>query len=305
MSNSALDQPLAPRTPYQQTVARIRREIAAVVVRQRAEDARQQRQQQRQQRAWLLVFLGAAGILLLGIFFAPGPPVQWKMYALAHGLCSQQHTIFLGDLMFPICARNVGIYSSFMLTLLMLWGLGRGRAGCQPPWPIGLVLIGFVALMGVDGVNSLFLDLNLPHLYTPRNDLRTLTGMGMGVTVGVAMLLMFNLALRKDVDEQQPVLQNWRELGGILGLNLLALVAIYGNLELFYWPLATLAFVGISGILYMLSLITCSLMLGYAGSVSRLTQLARPATLAIIPTALFMGSLASMRFWLEAQGLVL
>ena len=35
-------------------------------------------------------------------------------------------------------------------------------------------------------------DLFLPHLYVPRNDLRTLTGIGTGMALGVALLLILN-----------------------------------------------------------------------------------------------------------------
>lgn len=72
-------------------------------------------------------------------------------------------------------------------------------------------------------------------LYMPRNDLRTLTGMGMGITIGVVMLLMLNLALRADLDDQQPPLQHIGDLAAILLLNLLILAVIYANLDLFYW----------------------------------------------------------------------
>lgn len=257
------------------------------------------------ERPWLYAFLGFGGALLLGLLFTPGMPLEWKMYAVVHGICAQQHNIFLGNLQFPLCARNSGIYMSFLLTTAYIWLIGRRRAGRVPPWAISLALLGFVALMAVDGFNSLFVDLGLPTLYQPRNWLRTLTGMGMGVSVAVLMHLILTLTLRKDVDDRQPVLQNWRELGGILLVNLLVLAAIFGNLGLLFWPLAFIAFFGITGVLYLVCLLLISLVLGYEGSVTDLRQLARPATLAIFPTIIMLGLMSYGRFWLEAQGLIL
>lgn len=257
------------------------------------------------QRTWGMLFVAAAATLLVALLFTPGMPLQWKMYSVVHGICAQQHNIFLAGMQFPICARNTGIYSSFLITLVSLLLLGRMRAGGMPHWSLAGVLGLFVVLMGIDGFNSLFYDLSLPTLYTPRNDLRTLTGMGMGVSLGVVVLLIFSLSLRGDVDERQPVLRSWWELGGILLLNLLVLVAIYGNLDIFYWPLAFLAFFGITSVLYSVNVVLCALFMGYAARVTHLAQLARPATVAFVPTLLMLGAMAAFRFWLESQGLVL
>lgn len=254
---------------------------------------------------WGIIFIGVAGILLAALLFAPGLPLQWKMYAVVHGICAQEHNIFLAGMQFPICARNTGIYTSFLLTMGYCWLIGRGKAGRVPHWSLSTVLVLFVAIMGVDGFNSLFYDLGLPTLYTPRNDLRTLTGMGMGVSVGIAVLLMLNLALRADVDERLPPLRHVGDLALILLLNLLVHAAIYGNLEVLYWPLAFLAFTGITGMLYLVMLMMTAVAMGYAGKITDVRQLARPAVVAFLPTGLLLAGMGALRFWLEAQGLLL
>ncbi len=279
-----------------------------IMVRREQEQRQQiqtQQTQMRRERPWRYIFLGIMGTLLLALLFTPGLPLQWKMYAVVHGVCAQQHNIFVGDLQIPICARNSGIYISFLITMLYLWGIGRSCAGRIPPWSISAVLIAFVLIMGVDGFNSLFLDLGLPYLYTPQNELRTLTGMGMGVAVAVILLLILNTTLRQNVDDQQPLLKNWRELGGILLLDFVILVALYGNLELLYWPLAFLSFTGIISVLYLVNLLLASLFMGYEGRVTNLAQLAKPATIALLPTLVMLTALAGLRFWLEAQGLII
>lgn len=282
-----------------------RRQMAARREAEQIQQMQTQQTQTRRERPWRYIFLGIMGTLLLALLFTPGLPLQWKMYAVVHGVCAQQHNIFIGELQVPICARNSGIYISFLLTMIYFWVIGRGRAGRIPPWPISAVLIAFVVIMGIDGFNSLFLDLGLPYLYTPRNELRTLTGMGMGVAVATVMLLILNTTLRQNVDDQQPLLKNWRELGGVLLLDFLILVALYGNLELLYWPLAFLSFTGIISVLYLVSLLLVSLFMGYEGRVTHPAQLAKPATIALVPTLIMLAALSGLRFWLEAQGLII
>ncbi|MEI8167118.1 MAG: DUF2085 domain-containing protein [Chloroflexales bacterium] len=259
----------------------------------------------RVEQPWRWMFIGLFGVLLAALVFWPGAPLDWKLYAVVHGVCAQQHNITLGGAQFPICARNSGIYMSFLLTLGYLYAIGRGRAGGLPPWHLNAALVAFVVIMGVDGFNSLAVDLGQPHLYPPDNLLRTLTGMGLGVAIGVMLHLVLNKTLRKDVDDHQPILKHWWELLGILGLNALVLVAIYGNLSFMYWPLAFTAFFGITGVLYLVSLLLTSLVMGYEGRVTRLRQLARPAAVAFIPTLLILGLMAWLRFWLEGQGLMI
>jgi uncharacterized membrane protein len=259
----------------------------------------------RRETPWRWMFAGAGAMLLLALLFSPGLPLQWKMYAVVHGVCAQEHNILLGGLQFPLCARNSGIYMSFLLTLGYIYLIGRGRAGRIPPWPITIALIVFVAIMGVDGINSLFVDIHQPHLYTPDNLVRTLTGMGMGIAVAVLLHIVVNMTLRKDVDDSAPVLKNWAELLGIMAIDLLALAAIYGNLGIMFWPLAFAAFFGITGVLYMVSLLLTSLFMGYEGSITSLRQLARPATIAIIPTLIILGAMSYLRFWLESKGLII
>lgn len=257
------------------------------------------------ERPWRTIFAGAFAVLLVALLFWPGQPLEWKMYAVVHGVCAQQHNIFMGGLQFPLCARNSGIYLSFLLTMVYIYAIGRGRAGGLPHWTITAALLLFVAIMGVDGFNSLFVDIGRQPLYTPDNLLRTLTGMGMGISIAVMLHLVLVKTLRKDVDEGTPVLRSWWELLGIIAINMLALAAIYGNLSFMFWPLAFLAFFGITGVLYTVSLLLTALVMGYEGRVTKLSQLARPASVALIPTLLMLGAMSWLRFWLEGQGLII
>ena len=255
-------------------------------------------------RPWRAAFVGAVAVLLAALLFAPGASVDQKMLMVARGICAQEHRIELGGLVFPICARNTGIYASASITFLFLLLVGRRRAGAIPPLPIGAVLVTFVVVMAADGFNSMLVDLGMVPFYQPQNWLRTLTGLGMGVTLGCTMLLILNSALRGDVRYDQPVLGGWRELLAILAIDFLALAALYGNATWLYWPLAFLAWGGILGVMYGVNLMLVAVFTGYEGKVTRASQLARPATIALGTTLLLVLGLAALRMWLESRGLV-
>ena len=254
---------------------------------------------------WRYAFVGLAGALLLGLLAWPGMPVEWKMYAVVHGVCAQAHTVDLAGLRLPLCARNTGIYGGFLVTVLYLLALGRARAAKLPRWPITTVLVALVAIMAVDGFNSMLVDLFMPHLYTPRNELRTLTGMGMGVAVAVLIFLILNVSLRQNADHEQRVLGSWLELAGAVLINLLVLAALYGNLGFMFWPIAIVSWLGITGVLYAINVLLTALFMGYEGKVTRVGQLARPATVALVFTLIELGALSAVRFWLEAQGMLM
>jgi uncharacterized membrane protein len=277
--------------------------------------ARQQvatrRDQQREQvvntdgRAWRMAFASLLVALLLGLVLWPGAPLSWKMYAVVHGVCAQVHNVELGGAQLPRCARNTGIYASYLLTSVYLLLLGRARAARPPAWPISAVLGLLVVIMGVDGVNSMLRDMFLPHLYVPRNELRTLTGIGLGTALAVALLLILNLALRRDADHEQRVLANWRELAGALLLNLLLWVGIYGNVGITYWPIAIIAWTGIVGILFCVNVLIVAMLMRFENAVTRVGQLARPATIALVATLIELGLMSWARFALEGRGLII
>ncbi len=250
---------------------------------------------------WRTTWLAVLGSLMLALLALPGVPLQWRLYAIVHGLVAQQHNIFVGGMQLPLCARNLGIYSSFLVTIGYLWVRRRQHAGGFPPRPITITLLTLVLIMIVDGFNSMAATMGRVPLYPPYNVLRILTGIGMGMAIAVAFLAIFNQALRQNVQRRQRVVQNWDDMAVIVTLNLLIPIVIYADLGFMYWPLAFLAFVGIISEVYAMNVLLASLFMGYRRSITSLTQLARPATVAFLPTILLIGGLALLRFWWEAQ----
>ncbi len=284
-------------------------ELAQERIKQREELDESLREQLEEERfgalqPWRYAFIAMLTVLLVGLLFTPGFTLAEKMHIVLHGMCSQENDIILGGIEFPICARCSGIYISTVITMVYFILLGKGRAGRVAPLPIVGVMIFFVIALAIDGFHSMASGLGIWQLYEPRNEIRSMTGIGLGVGLAVLLLLMINTVLRNNANDDIAAFSNWREFIGALAVNFLVMVAIYGNMHLLALPLATLAFFGMVSVIYMVNLLLVSLLLGYDGAVSRLEQLAKPAVLAIFPTLIMLGGTSWFRFWLEGQGIL-
>ncbi len=247
------------------------------------------------ERRWRLFFLITLIALVIAILAAPAPTLEKKLILALSGVCSQQHNLFVGGIQLPLCARDTGMYLSLLATLGVLMLRGRGKAGGLPPWRILATLIGLVLIMAVDGINSTINEIGMMPWYEPRNDLRTVTGMGAGVGLAVLLMLLFNRSLRRDVDETLPVLGTWRELALIASINAIILTVLLLDIGFLAWPLALLDVIGVSGTLFVTALTATAVVMNYDGTITRLAHLARPATFALILTGAFLAGMAWLR----------
>lgn len=255
-------------------------------------------------RRWSAVWLGLVVGLMLGAALMPGISLERTLYLALHGICAQTHNIISGGVQLPLCARDSGMYLSYLVTLGVIFASGRGRTGRLPPWPITLTIVGLALLMAADGVNSTLAELGLPTAYAPRDDLRLLTGMGAGVGLAIIVLLVLNTALRRDVDDRLPALGRWRELGLILAVDGAIVAALAADTPLLAWPLAMLVTLGLVGNLSAVLALLPSMALGRAGRVTHLSQLAQPATIGLLLALAFLVALARFRIGLELSGLM-
>jgi uncharacterized membrane protein len=251
------------------------------------------------QQPWLWAFVGLAGTLLIGLFFLPIGSLADRLHMVVHGVCAQEHYLYIGGVTLPLCARNSGIYAGFLATVLYVIALGRGKAARVPPLPIAGLLLAAIVAMGIDGFNSLLLDVGGYNAYPPDNRLRVVTGLGMGIAIGVFMPLLFNLSLRYDARHDQRIVGSWIELAGAIAVA----AALYGLLFFappwLYYPLAIFSVFGIVGVLWLANMFVIGMITGLEGRVLRLRQLARPATLGLAFTAVELTLLTWLRMWLE------
>lgn len=73
-------------------------------------------------------------------------------YAICHRIENRSFSAFGRPL--PLCARCTGIYLGAMTGLGVFVASGRTRASYLPHWRVAIFLGLFVAIMGVDGLNS-------------------------------------------------------------------------------------------------------------------------------------------------------
>src|SRR5690242_4431811 len=188
--------------------------------------------------SWLI--LGAAGMLIAlaaVLVFWPGATLLDRLRALDGGICAQlpTHSFYPGGERLPLCARNTGIYLGFSITTITLFVTRRWRAINFPRWPIALVLLACVLVLGVDGFNSLFLDLHQPHLYQPHNLIRLTTGLFTGMAMASFLLPVTNSILWKDVNEERSMASWWQVLQ-MVPILAISFLAVATQAAIFLYP---------------------------------------------------------------------
>ncbi len=142
-------------------------------------------------------------------------------YSVCHRLTDRSFTV--AGRQMPLCARCTGIYLGVTLTFVVLALAGRRRWSQLPPLRIMLILIGFVVIMAIDGINSYsHFFTGLPHLYEPQNWLRLITGTGAGLVMGLILFPALSQTIWRE-QIQRPALGSMWEL---VGMVLLATILI-------------------------------------------------------------------------------
>lgn len=261
-------------------------------------------------RPSLLYFaIGVYTVLLAAVFFYPSVPlpswpggsVSWNMYASVHGVCAQMHNTMIGGMQLPLCARNTGIYGAMTISLLAMWALGRIRTTNFPPLWMTIALLIPVVIVAIDGLNSLFVDLNYSSLYTPRNQLRTLTGAMAGIAIAPFFVPLFNRVLRSN-GKPSPVMANVVDLIVLWGLAFCFSMLVVIGPSWAYWPIAIVSWLGIVGILLISNSFAVAVAFGYDQRVTHVRELAAPVLVATAITVAELGLMSWLRFGFEVNG---
>lgn len=201
---------------------------------------------------WLLL-AGGLAIVLAALFLSPGGLLD-KADHVGYAVCHQipVRSFFFGERQLPLCARCSGQYLGALGGMALLLLLGRGKAGLLPPAGIVLLLLGFIAIWGFDGLNSyLTLFPGAPHLYEPHNALRVATGGLQGVALVVLVLPFFNGTLWASPTNQRSI-ANLREIGLLLLIVAAIVALVTSEVAALLYPLALIS---VSGTLLMLALV--------------------------------------------------
>jgi uncharacterized membrane protein len=250
-------------------------------------------------RQWAI---GGLALAVLVFLFAPWPLYD-KLWGIAYGICPQRpgHSLFFGNVQMPIEAREGGIFAGFLLGITYLIALGRGYAWKLPPLKIQAVLIGFIVLMGLDGLNAFAFDLTLPTPYDPNLIMRLGTGLLTGIALAGLMLPIFNQTIWKERN-QVASLSKWRELAPAL-----LLLAIFGAAGLSGWkpllhPISITAIFGQVILMVSLGTMMAAILLRREGQVSNLTELAPLILVGLVAVLLLLGATSAVRYALFGPG---
>ena len=126
--------------------------------------------------------------------------VNTALHWLGYGLCHQlpDRSFFGGGQQLPVCARDTGIYLGFVVALLVMTRLDRGRrrTGMPPAWLLGVGFAAIVAL-GWDGITS------YAGLRTTTNVIRLATGTGAGFAIALVIGPLLNTQLWRQRSEER------------------------------------------------------------------------------------------------------
>ena len=225
------------------------------------------------------------------------------LWAIAFAICPQRpsHSLFLGGQQMPIEARMAGMFAGFLITAGFGWAMGRGRAMRLPGRAMTVTLVGFIALMGVDGINAFLFDLRLPHLYAPNILLR----LGTGLLTGVAFAGLVVPAFNSTVWASGPdisLLEQPRHVLGALVFEAVYFVAAISGAGLFLYPVSLLAVLGVPILIGMIGTIVL------AAALRRENRALRPVDLlpllvgGLAVAAVMLGVMGGLRYVMFGSG---
>jgi uncharacterized membrane protein len=193
---------------------------------------------------WLLVI--AVSLLFIGWLLNTPSGLLGKADAVGYAVCHRidARSFHIGDRQVPLCARCTGMFLGAMLGLCYQAYFGKKRSGA-PPIQVIVVLTFFVFAFIVDGLNSyVSLIPGINPVYEPFNELRLITGTGIGLVIAAALFPAFNQSVWKNIDRNSG-LTNLRSLGILVILALVLDVVLLTENPLILYPLALISAAGV------------------------------------------------------------
>jgi len=167
--------------------------------------------------------------------------------------------------------------------------------------PVLALLLGFIALMAFDGVNSYVASFFpfLPHLYEPRNWLRLTTGLPTGVAMAVIVTPIFHATVWRSPGEQ-PVLSGFRSLLPFLTLSLVLIPVVSAEVPVLFFPLALASVMGVLILLSATNGVLAAIVLGMENQADGWQEAALPLLVGMGMAFLEIGAMDMFRAWLTS-----
>ncbi len=188
-----------------------------------------------------LIAVFALVVIAVLLFLGPHSPLQAADRA-GYAVCHQigDHSFFIAGRQLPLCARCTGTYLGALAGLIVLASRGKLRAGRFPARPYLIVLGLFMLLWALDGLNSFLALLELPHLYTPSNLLRLVTGSLEGIAIAAILVPAINITFWRAPSDTRSIAGGRDLLCLLLGAGVVV-VGVGSEWEPLLYPLALLS----------------------------------------------------------------
>ena len=246
----------------------------------------------------LLVGLAAVAVIGLWIWGTP-PGVNGKVDAVAYAICHRiaAHSFLINGLPMPLCARCTGIYLGVMTSFLIAFASGRTRVSRLPPLRVIAVLIGFVVIMGIDGVNSYISLFRSSTFYEPENWLRLVTGMYCGVAMFNLLFPVFNGVVWRNPDYRRGV-SDLRELGGICLVCACVILLVLTQRPVFLYVFGVISTLGVVLMLTMIATVLFLSVVRLDRAATQWHHLAIPLLAGLTITFIELGGIDIVRYLL-------
>lgn len=246
----------------------------------------------------LIVVISA--LIVVAFFISPPWSILGKADVIGYAICHRipERSFILGGRPLPLCARCTGTFLGSLLGFMAISAFGRMKAGKFPPLPILLVLVSFIVLMGIDGINSyLSFFPSLPNLYEPSNFLRLATGTLNGLALSAIVYPIFNFTLWEEVTDVS-VIKSFGELVLLLALASVLILVVYAEIGFLLYPLAALSAIGVIVMLTLVNTIIVLIVLRREGVARSFGDAILPLLTGLAVTILEIVGIDIMRFLL-------
>ena len=232
---------------------------------------------------WLIPL---AAIVALGawIYIAP-PGLMGKLDAIGYAVCHRlpSHSLFIGNIQFPLCARCTGEFNAAAIALILQGFISRKKSKL-PNRGIIAVLVVFFLAFAIDGSNSYLALLKqsygsafmkIANLYVTTNVTRVFTGSGMGIAMASVLYPMLNQSIWR-APEDKPALE-WPQFGLLVFVVLLFDFGALSNFDAILYFIAVLSTLGVLALLTMVFSIVWVMAMKQDNAFEHLHQLWLPA----------------------------
>jgi uncharacterized membrane protein len=244
-----------------------------------------------------------SAVVVLLIAAVPPHSVLLKADRVGYAICHQipERSFFLDGRQLPLCARCTGTFLGAMLGLVVILLRRRSRASHLPPPAVLVLLVTFIGLWALDGLNSyLTFFPGAPHLYEPRNWLRMSTGMLNGLAMIAFVFPVFSYTLWREPANER-VVKNLGELTVLLPVAALIVLVVQAEVGFLLYPVAILSSLGVLLLLTLLNAMIAAILLRREGVARTWRQALLPLATGLALALLEIAALDLLRDWLVAR----